>query len=296
MPLHTLEVIGREMIRYEGLATLSYLPHLFSILLVLILLWVSKKVFDLFSDYTIEYQLVKADNKAITVGFVAYLAGVAIILEGVLEGGTESVLLELVNITVWGLIGILLLNLAGKINNRWILRRSDNTREMLENHNIGMGVVMAGGYIGSAMIIRSIILGPTLGWIIDIVLILFYFCLAQLVFVLYGLLYERVTRYDFLKEIQEGNVAAGISFGFNLAAIGILVAIPLRTSFSLVLFGGWLIVGISMMVFFRFIMDRMIIPMEKLDSEIHQDRNWGIALLEGCFSIAAVVLLQSIFI
>jgi uncharacterized membrane protein YjfL (UPF0719 family) len=157
-------------------------------------------------------------------------------------------------------------------------------------------VVMAGGYIGSAMIIRSIILGPTLGWLSDIILILFYFCLAQLVFVLYGLLYERVTRYDFLQEIREGNVAAGICFGFNLAAIGILLAIPLRSSFSLVLFGGWFIVGIAMMAFFRFVMDRIIIPMETLDSEIHQDRNWGIALLEGCFSIAAVVLLQRIFV
>jgi len=39
----------------------------------------------------------------------------------------------------------------------------------------------------------------------------------------------------------------------------------------------------------------MIIPLEKLDEEIHQDKNWGIACLEGCFSIVAVITLQGIF-
>ena len=32
----------------------------------------------------------------------------------------------------------------------------------------------------------------------------------------------------------------------------------------------------------------------KLDEEIHVDQNWGIALLEGCFAITAVIILQSI--
>jgi len=49
------------------------------------------------------------------------------------------------------------------------------------------------------------------------------------------------------------------------------------------------------MAFFRFVVDRIIIPLEKLDEEIHKDQNWGVAFLEGCFAIAAVVVLQTIF-
>lgn len=58
---------------------------------------------------------------------------------------------------------------------------------------------------------------------------------------------------------------------------------------------AWFIIGSAVIAFFRFVMDRVIIPMEKLDEEIHTDQNWGIALLEGCFSIAAVITIQSIF-
>ena len=130
---------------------------------------------------------------------------------------------------------------------------------------------------------------------VDIGLTLAYFVLGQIAFFAYSHIYQLVIGYDFHKEIEGGNVAAGISLGLNLAAIGVLLAIPLRTSYSLLLFLSWFVLGSSMMAFFRFVMDRIIIPMEKLDEEIHQDQNWGVALLEGCFSVTAVVILQTVF-
>jgi uncharacterized membrane protein YjfL (UPF0719 family) len=285
-----------EFISLDGIESLNHFPYLLLILLVLLLMWVGKKIFDFFTSYSIEHQLVKEDNKAITICFVGYLGGVALILEGVLEGGDGHLLKELLDITIWGLIGILLLNLAGKINDRLILRRFNNVDELLNRQNISVGVAMAGGYLGSAVIIRGIIIGESLGWIYDIGLTLFYFVLAQLFFYLSAVLHQIVTRYDFHKEIHESNVAAGISFGSTLVAVGILLSIPLRTSYSLIVFVAWFVLGSAVMAFFRFVMDRIIIPQEKLDEEIHLDQNWGIALLEGCFAIAAVITLQSVFI
>lgn len=284
-----------EFIGLDGIESLNHFPNLLHILLVLLLMWVGKKIFDVLTSYSIEYQLVKEDNKAVTVAFVGYLAGVALILEGVLEGGEGYLLKELLGVTIWGIIGILLLNLAGKINDRLILHRFNNVDELLNKQNISVGVAMAGGYVGSAVIIRGIIIGESLGWLYDIGLTLFYFVLAQLFFYLSAFLHQIVTSYDFHKEIQENNVAAGISFGSTLAAVGILLSIPLRTSYSLIVFVVWFVLGSAVMAFFRFVMDRIIIPQEKLDEEIHLDQNWGIALLEGCFSIAAVIILQSVF-
>ncbi len=285
-----------EFISLDGIESLNHFPNLLHILLVLLLMWVGKKIFDFLTSYSLEQQLVKEDNKAITVSFVGYLAGVALILEGVLEGGEGNLLKELLDAAIWGVIGILLLNLAGKINDRVILHRFDNIDELLNKHNISVGVAMAGGYIGSAVIIRGIIIGESLGWLYDIGLTLFYFVLAQLFFYFSAFLHQIVTSYDFHKEIHENNVAAGISFGSTLAAVGILLSIPLRTSYSLIVFVAWFVLGSAVMAFFRFVMDRIIIPQEKLDEEIHLDQNWGIALLEGCFAIAAVIILQSIFI
>lgn len=291
----SLESILKEMISIEGISALHYLPSLISIILGLVLLWLGKIVFDLLSSYSVEYQLVKADNKAITVCFVGYLAGVAIILEGVLEGEFTTILAEIISVAVWGLIGIVLLNIAGKVNDKFILRQFKNAHELMEKENVSAGVVMACGYVASAVIIRGIIVGESVSLAYDIGLTIVYFIIAQVLFILYSLLYQIITKYDFHQEIEKNNAAAGIAFGANLVAIGILLAIPLRSTFSIIVLLAWFVIGSAVIAFFRFVMDRIIIPMEKLDEEIHKDQNWGIAFLEGCFSIAAVITIQSIF-
>jgi uncharacterized membrane protein YjfL (UPF0719 family) len=284
-----------EFTHLEGVETLSYFPNFLFVLLSLLLIWIGKLLFDLFTNYSLEYQLVKADNKAIAIAFVGYLAGVVVVLEGALEGPHGALGWDLLSVGIWGLVGILLLNLAGKMNDKWILRFCNNKDELLNNRNVAVGITVAGSYLGSAMIIRSVIVGEPLGWMYEVTLTLFYFLLGQFAFFLYSLLYQKITQYDFHKEIQSGNAAAGISFAFNLVAIGILLSIPIRASYSLLLFLAWFVLGSTVMAFFRFIVDRIIIPMEKLDEEIHKDKNWGVAFLEGCFSIAAVVVLQAIF-
>ncbi|MCG8337559.1 MAG: DUF350 domain-containing protein [Proteobacteria bacterium] len=285
-----------EFTYLDGIENLSYFPNFIFILLALLLIWIGKKLFDLFTPYSLEYQLVKADNKAIAVAFVGYLGGVVVVLEAALEGYHESVVGNLIEVSIWGVIGILLLNIAGKMNDRLILRTFENKKELLEEENIAVGIAIAGSYMGSAMIIRSVIIGEPIGWVFEISLTIFYFLLGQLSFYLFSLLYQKITQYDFHREIDEGNAAAGISFAFNLTAIGILLSIPIKTSYSLVVFIAWFVLGSTVLAFFRFIVDRIIIPSEKLDEEIHQDQNWGIALLEGCFAIAAVVILYIIFV
>ncbi len=286
-----------EFIQLEGIEGLSYFPNFLFVVVTLALIWFSKIMFDLFTSYSLEHQLVKADNKAIAITFVGYLGGVVLVLEGALQGGFQSDLgSRLLEETIWGFIGISLLNLAGKMNDRLILRFFDNKKELLENENIGVGIAIAGSYIGSAVIIRSIIIGEPIGWALEISLTLFYFLLGQFSFFLYSLLYQKIVAYDFHEEIEGGNVAAGISFAFNLAAIGILLAIPISLSYSLISFVVWFVLGSTVIAVFRFVMDRIIIPLEKLDEEIHKDQNWGIAFLEGCFAIAAVIFLQTIFV
>ena len=292
----TIQDLCKSLFNLSDLQVISYLPNLISIFLVLLLIWISKKLFDLFTGYSLDRQLVKEDNKAITTAFVGYLAGVALILEGVLSGESMPLIQGSADILFWGITGILLLNIAGKLNSTLILKQLNSNEELLENQNLGIAVVFLGSYIGSAFIIRSIILGESLGWALDIALTLFFFLLAQVIFFIYSILYQKVIQYDLKQELKEGKVAAGISFGLNLAAIGILLSVPLQSSFSIVLFLIWFICGTATLAFFRFLMDKILIPMEKLDDEIHIDNNWGVALLEGCFIIGSVICLRAIFL
>lgn len=244
------EIISELASGYDlSLNTFSSLPNLVLICVILSLLWVSKKVYDFFLPYNLEQQLVKADNKAVTITFVGYLSGVVAILEGVIHGDSISLVTDTISVVIWGLIGILLLNLAGKINDKFILYRFDNKLELVDNHNIAVAVVMAGTYLGSGIIIRSIIIGESIGWLLDIALTLLFFTLAQFTFYLYSLLYQLVTKYDFHSEIKENNAAAGIALGCNFVAIGILLSVPLQASYSLLYYFVWFVVGSCMLVF-----------------------------------------------
>jgi len=287
--------VKSEFFSLEGLDSLNHLPDLLHIVLILVLLWVGKKVYDFSSSYSLEHQLVKEDNKAITITFVAYLFGLAIILEGVLEGDSEVYWMGYIEVIVWGLIGNILLLIAGKVNDKILLSRVKNHQELLDNKNLAVAAVEAGSYLASATIIRSILIGDSLGWLLDIGLTVGYFILAQVAFFIYTRVYQMVINYNYQDEVKNNNVAAGISLGLNLVAVGILLSIPLKTSFSIFYFIGWFVIGSTIMAFFRFVMDRVIIPMEKLDEEILKDQNWGIAFLEGSFSIAAVMIIQNVF-
>ena len=85
------EILSELATGYEiSLNTFSDLPSLAIVCVILGLLWISKKIYDLFTPYPLEYQLVKADNKAVTITFVGYLGGVVAILEGVVHGESTS--------------------------------------------------------------------------------------------------------------------------------------------------------------------------------------------------------------
>ena len=294
--------IYAEVISWEGAYTFVSLPNLILIGVVLCLIWIGKLVFDLMTPYQLENELVKRDNKAISIAFSGYIGGLAIILFAVLKDDSQNeltnyydLLIEIRDICAWGIIGILLLNFSGWFNDKIILRYFNNHKELITKRNRGTGAVVAGSYLGSAIFIRSIVLGDNSEWIFDLTITIAYFLLAQLAFFLFSVLYQKLTIYDLHSEIKNGNAAAGISFGFNLVAMGILLAEPLEQSYSIFLFLAWFFVGSSMLILMRFILNCIIIPSESLDREIHLDKNWGVALLEGCFSLVGVFLLTSIF-
>ncbi|MDT8446111.1 MAG: DUF350 domain-containing protein [bacterium] len=287
--------IFEEMISFPGLGYLSHFPNLLFLAEVLALLWLAKRAFGFFCPYDLEEQLVRHDNKAVTLNFVGYLAGVALIVEGVLESPSPSLAWGLISVAIWGLVGIMLLLVAGRLNDRFILRGINAHQAMLKEGNLAVAVVEGASYLGSAALIRAIVMGESLGWAMDLGLTLFYFVLGQLAFWLYALLYQKLTSYDDLAEIAAGNAAAGLTLGANLAAMGFLMAMPLKQSYSLPWFVAWFVLGNATLAAFRWAMDRLVISSEKLDQEIYRDKNWGVAILEGAFSVSAVLILQNLF-
>ncbi len=278
---------------------------------VFIVLWIGKKLNDWTTPYSIDTQLTTQDNKALAVSFSGYMLGIAVIIVGVLTEETSIftqvpedltfaqrlviVGYELLDTVVWSIIGIGLLIISRVINDKLILSRFDNIKEIIEDKNIGTGAVQFGTYIGTAFIIKAVIFGEESQWLSNLISTAVFFVLAQLAFVLFGIFYQKITSYDIHSEIERDNAAAGVAFGLNLAAIGIILSSAIEKTDSLVIFAIWFVEGAILLLISRILVDRIILPGEKLSREIQSDSNWGAALIEGSAAIIIAFLLNASF-
>ncbi len=284
--------IVKELIRFDGAL------YVFA---AFILVYVAKLLFDLFTPYRLDEQLTEKDNKAVAVSFSGYMLGVLIIVIGVLgsdgynamAGSNQMIILQdMLATIIWGLIGILLLNFSRLINDKFILSHFSNTKELVDDRNIGAGAVVWGTYIGSALIIRAAIGGEAVDWLPDIVSALIYFVLAQVAFVVYGWIYQVMSRFDLHAEIEKDNMAAGVGFGLSLTAMAIILAGYITRYDSLAGLLVWFVIGLFILVVSRYLVDKLVLPGSLLDEEIARDQNWGAALVEGSVALgmAAVIV------
>jgi uncharacterized membrane protein YjfL (UPF0719 family) len=289
-----MELLNNYLSVTEAFAYLSF-DALIYLVVVMVLLWVGKLVNDLLTPYRIGKVLLEQDNKALAVSFSGYLLALAVIILGVLTGPERNLRQDLVATGIWGAVGIVLLNIARLINDKVILHRFNNVKEILEDRNVGTGAVEFGSYVGAAFIVRAIVAGESQGLAADTIGTIVFFVAGQIAFVLFGLAYQVITSYDIHEQIEKDNVAAGIAFGMTLAAMGIVLSHIIVRTDSLAAFGVWFVNGAALVLLARFLVDKLILPSHRLDDEIARDRNWGVALIEGGAAIAVAFLINASF-
>ncbi len=271
----------------------------------LLVLFVGKWINDRLTPYQLDEQLTVVDNKAVAVSLSGYLFGLGIILWGVLVSPSDievsgnirrDLMTDLASTAIWGVVGIILLQIARIINNRLLLPEFDIVKELVEDRNVGAGAVQCGSYVGSALMIRAAISGEAAGSLaISIGITVVYFLVGQIAFILFSKLYQAVSRFDLHAEIEADNVAAGISFGMTLTAVGVLLSGYILKYDSLIGLLVWFVIGAFLLLVARYLVDKLILPGTLLDEEISKDRNWGAALLEGTIAIALAFILNAAF-
>ncbi len=263
----------------------------------LVLLWIGKLIRDGLTPRDLNAELTTKDNKAVAISYTGYLMAQAIIILGVLEGPSDSFVKDLINVGIWSLAGILLLNLALWVNRKLMLRHFCADKEVYDDQNCGAGAVEAGAAIGTGFLIRAVVGSDGMGidWQHDVITAAIFFVVGQLGFLLFAFVYQRMASYDLHKEIESDNVAAGVGFGMTLAAVGVLMSNTIHSTPSLVAFGVWFFNGVVLLVLTRMLVDKFILPGHKLDSEISQDRNWGAALIEGGAAFMVAFLVNAAF-
>lgn len=286
----------------DSLLDLMLTEGFFYLLVTLLLFYVAKKVFDWLVPYKLDDELNKKDNKAVAVAFSGYMFGVGYILYSVVKGEpifehTIGIfLLKDVGITaLWSLGGIFLLLVASFFNDKILFSKFDNTKELIEDRNVGTGAVECGGYIASAVIINAVLSGESTSLLTSIGLTVLYFLLGQMGFIIFGYIYQHLVPFNPHEEIEKDNVAAGVSFGLNLVAAGILLAGFIKYSDSLVGFILWIFIASFLLMSCHYIIDKIILPNAFLEEEIKRDQNWGVALIEGMSAIIVSFIINAAF-
>jgi uncharacterized membrane protein YjfL (UPF0719 family) len=272
------------------LSTLVYLACTF------ILFGIGKGVYALFHKrVNVKEELVKKDNLAFSIAHIGYFIGLVLTIGGALLGPSKGIWVDVINIFIYGILGIILLNISIKINDAIVLRKFKTYDEIIRDQNAGTGAVEAANAIATGLILMGSIWGDGGGILTAIV----FWVVGQLLLLLTSFIYNAITPYDIHEHIEKDNVAVGIGFAGALIAIGNLIRQGLMVDFE-----SWLItaevvafdvaLGLIFLPLARFITDKVLLPGEKLTDEIiNQEKpNIGAALVEAFAYIGGSVLIS----
>jgi uncharacterized membrane protein YjfL (UPF0719 family) len=264
-----------------------HLDNLISAIIYLVccyfLFWIGKLAYDLIhSDLSVKEELVQKDNVAFALSLVGYYFGLVFAIGGVVVGDSEGMLSDLIDIFIYGPIAIILMNISTFINDKVILYKFNNKKEILKDHNAGTGVVELAIYLATGMIIFGSISGEGGG----IITLLAFWAIGQVSFIIIGFVYNLITPYDVHDEIEKDNVAAGVCYAGAIIGVANIIRHSIGGDFvnwgeSLLTFVCFFILGIVLLPLIRLFTDKVLLPGAKLTDEIvNQEKpNLGAAFI-----------------
>jgi len=287
-----------DAILITGQKVLTSMPYFGAIAVILFL---GKLLFDKTTTYQFDEELTTKDNKAFGTTLALYFVGLAIALSGLGFGIGTSPLDDLLNIAIYGPMTLAFVRLSILVNNTFILHQFDVHKEIIQDRNVGTAFVVGGGCVATGLTISGALSGESASAWMGVVDLLYYFVLGQVLLIVGGYVFQLITSYDVHKVIgRDDNVAAGLSFGGFLVAIGIIMRVALagagsnlavETVTTLIL----AVFGVVLLVLVRVITDKVLLPKSSLSKEIAVDRNVAAgAVAAASFISVALVYAVSI--
>lgn len=275
------------------LTTLVYIAAGFTLFII------GKIAYRLFNPkINVGHQLVEEDNLAFAFAHVGYFTGLLIAIGSAMTEESDGILNDLIDIGIYGVLAIVLLNLSRIINNKIILSKFDLRHEIIENKSVGIGIIQGANGIATGLIVLGAISGEGYGVGGPIVNTLLYWLIAQFILLLTSKVYDFITPYNFQEHAAKGNVAVAIGYAGAIVAIANLIRNALTHDFI-----SWLItledvafevvLGLIFLPIARYFCDKILLPGQNLTDElINQEKpNVGAALVEAFAYVGGSLLI-----
>jgi len=194
------------------------------------LLWIAKVLYGtIFRHVDLRHELFENNNHALSVSTCGYLIAICIALGGALSGPSTGWISDLTGIAVYGLLSIIIMLVAGYLCEKILLPHFDNTKEIIQDHNMGTAFVEAGLHLANGLIVLAIFQGSG-----SLVSGLVFWVLAQVLLLVAGRLYEGVTPHNVHTELERDNAAVGLAFCGVLIGFGNIISVAVAGDFV-----GW---------------------------------------------------------
>jgi uncharacterized membrane protein YjfL (UPF0719 family) len=271
----------------------------FVICSTVLLVVVARLVNQLIMNVHLIDSLVEKDNPAIGVQSAGYLLAIMLITASVLSGeGQGSIIGDVIPVIGYGIGGIIILALVSTVSLRFML--SADCMQFVREGNVAAGVVVAGSYVGTGVIIASCVSGEAHGG--TFLTSLVFFVVGQLALLAITYLFRFLTAYDDVKEVLAGNVPAALSYAGIMVAVGLIVGHAIEGDFtsytaSLVDFGKALAAVVALYPIRQLLVQGLLlgggfsIYGGRLDTEISEDRNLNAGIIEAVSYIGAALMI-----
>ena len=263
-----------------------------------VLLWIAKVVYTgVYRRVNLREEIFERGNNAVAVSTVGYLLGITIALGGVLTGASSGWRSDLADIGLFGLQTVVLMILASFLCEKILLPKFDNTKEVVEDHNLGTAFVEAGTHIANGLILLAIQQGSGGEWWTTLV----FWVLTQVALILVALLYEAATPHSIHDELEKDNAAVGLGFGGVLVGMGNILSIAVAGDFvgwktSLILFFSDAVFGLVVLFLMHKLTDLLLAPGVRLSEQQTGDSpKIGAGALEAFGYIGGSMLVVWVF-
>ena len=242
----------------------------------------------------VHHELVEKDNFAFAIAHVGYFIGLLLAIGSAVVGPSSGLVQDLIDIFLYGIMAIILLNLSVFINDILVFRRFSMYKEIIEDRNAGTGVIEAANGIATGLIILGAVSGEGGG----VVTALAFWGIGQVLLMLTAWVYSLVVPYDVHDYIEKDNIPVGLGYAGALISIANLIRYGLTTDFfswteSLINVGLDVGLGLLFLPVVRLFTDKILLPGRNLTDElINQEHpNIGAGLIEAFAYIGGSVLI-----
>jgi uncharacterized membrane protein YjfL (UPF0719 family) len=261
--------------------------------LCVLLVWLGKLVYGLFHPGArVDREVTARDNVAFAVPLGGYYLGILIVVGAPLSSPSRGSLpWDAVFVAGWGVLAVLLLNVASVASRRVLFRGLDLGREV-QRGNMATGVVLAGSHVANALLILGALSDE--GGLLPAGVFWIY---AQVLLEAAAVAFFRIVRYDVVDELARDNRAVAFVVAGVLVAMGNVLRMSVTGPFE-----GWAagfaattayaVAGLALLFVARWLTDWLLLPGVTFREEVVEQNvpNVGVGYLEAIFYVGASLL------